>query len=165
MINLLEFFPKTAILPLQDQPYHELMEQLVNYCLADCDNTVKQQALLEIRSKSKTRSPQDINLGRGFALIHAKTNQVKEIHTAVGILVRPKKLLKGERIQNILCIILPESQSRTYLSLLARLGRMLRHKDAAGAFSRAGKLFSSGNSEEAKDTVIELFRQFEQGQS
>ncbi len=163
MVNLLDYFQPSSILPLEDSSYPELMETMVDHCLSGHESSVRQHALQEIRSKSRTRSPQDINLGRGFALIHAKTDQVDQIHTAVGILPKPKKLLKGERIQNILCIILPSSESRTYLSLLARLGRMLRHKEASMAFASAGKLFSSGRGDEAKQAVMELLKQFEQG--
>ena len=163
MINLLSYFSPESVIMLQDDAYSQLMEQLVDHCLSGYSSDIRGNILAEIRSKSRSSSPQDINLGRGFALIHAKTDEVHDIRTALGILPHPRKLLKGERIRSIFCIILPPSESREYLSLLARLGRMLRQKDAPKAFESASKLFRAGDSDEARACIMGLLQRFEQG--
>ncbi len=161
MINLLQYFTRKSILPLTDIPYHQVMSYLISHCLADYPSHIQEEALTTIQSKSRTRSPQDINLGRGFALIHAKVDKVDHIHLVVGILPKAKKLLKGEKVQSLFCIIIPSSESRIYLSMLARLGRMLRDPEAAKAFKHAGKLLSQGKHDEGSDIIISYVTKFE----
>ena len=163
MIDLLTYFTPDSVIPMEDTSYIKMMESLVYHCLKDYPQEVRQKALEDIQSKSRSRSPQDINLGKGFALIHSKIDEVEHIHTAVGLLPKPKKLLKGERIQSLLCIILPSSQGRVYLSLLAKLGRLLQQQEAQKTFSAAGKLLASGNHEDAAQRITDLIREFEQG--
>ncbi|GEM_PF-3531553 len=163
MINLLSYITPETIFPLQDDPYSELLEEIAGRCLADYHESIRKEALEEIRKKSRSRSPQDINLGKGFALVHAKIEELTRIHVAVGILPKPKKLLKGDRIHTLFGMFLPTSESRHYLSMLARLGRLLQEKEASRAFSTAGKLFSEGKQDQAKEQVMSLITKFEQG--
>ena len=161
MIDLRDYLTEESIIALPEAPYGVLLQMMVDHCLHDCPLELRMAVMKDIRLKRRGGFPQEVNLGDGFGLVHARMEAVQKIHFSVGILEKPKKLMQGDKVQSVFCIVLPQSESRLYLSILAKLGRMLQHPEVAAAFADAGGLFSQTMYHEARGAIIERIVHFE----
>lgn len=73
-------------------------------------------------------------LGHGFALTHARIDGGHDILLSVGLLCEPAPFGRGGPAHTIICALIPVQKSREYLSLMARLSRLLTAPGAEAAF-------------------------------
>jgi len=76
----------------------------------------------------------DQALGGGFVLSHARVPFGEDIRLSVGLLRPPGTFGRWSDIHTILCALIPEPCAREYLSLMARLARVLSLPAAEAAF-------------------------------
>lgn len=166
MINLLEYIVPASICFLPGASGNDTLRDLVFHCLREDDAETRRRAWQDILAKSRSPTPQTVNLGQGFALVHSRLARLARIRVALGLLPASRKLLKGEPVHTLLGIAIPQHQSRVYLSLLARLNRMLERADAGRVFARAGSL-GAGESARDRDAatamIMDFIRTFEKG--
>lgn len=163
MVDLLKYVTADSIRYLDMKGYDKILKHLVSDALNGYDEKIKKEVLEEIKAGAKSNQPLDINLGRGFALVHAKNDNVRKIHLVIALLPAKTALVRGEPAHTLIFIILPGSQSRTYLSMLARLGRMLSKDDAEKAFTSAASIMAEGRHAEGIKAVIDYVSDFEKG--
>ena len=161
MIDLLKYIKPDSIIPVAETSYDKILKLMIFTCLDSYNEDIKQEVLTEIMNKRSSKAPLDINLGGGFVLIHAKNNRIDRIRLLLGLMPEGRNLMEGEPVQCFICIILPEKHGREYLSMLARLGRMLNQPDAGDRFSAAGKLLSEGLDEDGYKTILDYVKEFE----
>jgi len=162
MIALLEYIKPDNIYLLTSRKRDQLIQEVIQHCLHDMDPGFVQSVTHDILSKRRSASPMDMNLGKGFALIHARHDDCREVRFSIGLLPEPRNLYKGDSIHTIIGIVLPSSQSRQYLAFLARFGRLMYAPETSARFEEAGKLFATGQGEEAKRKLIDFVHTFEE---
>ena len=131
VISLPDFLSTDRFLQTEATRRDELMRVLVEHCLADYPQAIRYKATEAVKRKSDT---QQINLGRGFALSHARMDSVRDIHVSVGLLPEAVRYFKGDPARTVFCVVLPDAKSRVYLSFMARLTRFLEQDAAVAAF-------------------------------
>ncbi len=161
MVDLLNYITPDSVMALNGKSYDKILKLMVNDCLGSFSDDIQKQVIAEIRNKSRSKTPLDINLGGGFALVHAKNSSVDGIYLKIGLLPEKQHLLKGDDIHTLICIILSDNQSRIYLSLLAKLGRMLNQPGAGDVFLSAGRCLAGGDREECEKIILDYVKDFE----
>ncbi len=146
MIRLLNYINKNNIVELETTKTDIYARQLIENCLGDKDANVQQEALSQFKTKYK-----ELNLTKGFSLIHLRIDSIQKIRLSVGIFPEPKKITKNEYVNAVFCIVIPDTKCRTYLSLMAHLTRLLSKNNA-------GDLFHSNN----KEGIVRFIRDFEE---
>lgn len=162
MITLPDVLTPQNIHLLTARKRDQIIRELLQYCLHDKEPAFVQSVLHEVLVKKRSASPLDMSLGRGFALIHARRNDCEDVSVAVGLLREPLNLYRGEKIHTLIGIVLPSSQSRQYLTFLARFGRLMHAPETSIQFKEAGKLLAAGEEDEAKQNLSEFIRTFEE---
>jgi nitrogen PTS system EIIA component len=147
MVRLMSYIRRKAILDIESENHDEILTTLIDNALENYPDETRKRVFEEIIEKSHKK---EINMGKGFALSHARIEGVQDIHVSIGLL--PKKILyfKGEPVRVVFCIVIPVDKSRIYLSMMARFTRMLSQPDA-------GDVFVSGN----HDEIIEYIERFD----
>lgn len=77
-------------------------------------------------------------IGPGITLVHARRDDLDRIRLSIGLLSPPLAARHGLPVHAFVCALIPESCSREYLTLLARLSRLLSDPVRAAAF-RSGE--------------------------
>ncbi len=111
--------------------HDEIVGRLVGICLRDApltSRTALQQRVL------KTMAMKDQGLGAGFAISHARIDDVDQISVAAGLLPRPIRFAKWPGIHTVFCAIIPSGKAAAYLGFMAHLCRMLARPDPRAAF-------------------------------
>ncbi len=162
MIALQDFIKPANIHLLTAKKRDQLIQEVLQHCLQDADPGFVQAVIHDVLSKKRGASPMDMNLGKGFALVHARHDDCQEVRFALGLLPEPRNLYKGDKIHTVIGIVLPSSQSRQYLAFLARFGRLMYAPQASARFEAAGQSFAAGKSEDAKQTIIDFVHTFEE---
>lgn len=162
MIALQAYITPGNLYLLSARKRDQIIQEMVQHCLHDMDPGLVQSVTHEVLSKKRGSSPMDMNLGKGFALVHARNDACQEVRFALGLLPEPRALYKGDKIHTIIGIVLPSSQSRQYLAFLARFGRLMYAPEASALFEEAGKLFAAGREEEARSQLISFVQTFEE---
>ena len=103
-----------------------------------------------------------MNLGKGFALVHARHDDCQEVRFALGLLPEQRNLYRGENIHTVIGIVLPSSQARQYLAFLARFGRLMYAPEASALFAEAGKRLAAGEEQVAQKKLIDFVHTFEE---
>ncbi|AFG36919.1 PTS sugar transporter subunit IIA [Spirochaeta africana] len=122
MITLSQMIAPHRLLDLETTEHLPALEIMIKSALPRASSSLQFHALEEIRSHSSSK---EINLGKGFALSHARLDAITEIEAVVGLFRQPTGYLEGEPVHSVFCILIPSDQSHTYLSLMARLSRFL----------------------------------------
>ena len=148
MINLLSYITRNNIIELSTSDREAIAKNLIDCCLNDLDEDKRQKIHQSLLNKKNGLS---INLTKGFALVHARIDDIENIRIAVGILKDKISLTKSTSAEVIFCIVIPGEQCRTYLSLMAHLTRLLTEP-------LAKEVFKQGN----VDGIIDFIRQFEE---
>ena len=130
MISLLDYVTETSVFTISEKNHRGILKELMNKTLEDYSENVRDQAYTGILEKS---SIQEINLGKGIALSHHRMDSVTGINFALGILDKKTRYFKGPPVKAVFCIIIPEAESRNYLSFMAKLTRFLSGKKGAEA--------------------------------
>lgn len=148
MVSLLSYISADRIVEIDSQQREDILKQLIAKTLEGEAPELQDKVYKEITSKSHKK---EVNMGRGFALAHARIEGIEDIHVSVGLLPKKVKYRKGDPVHTIFCIAIPNDMSRVYLSLMARLTRMLSQPDASAKFDK-------GNSED----IVAFIEAFEQ---
>ncbi len=159
MVDLLDYLKPDRVILLDASGYESILKQAVSLCAGNAK--LELNVLQSIKASSRTNAPQDINLGKGFALVHARSDEASDITMSLGLLPKAIHLIKGDLVQALFCIILPNAKSRMYLSLLARLGRLLNQEDAVEVFQEARDRLVAGESNECAKIIIDYISAFE----
>lgn len=133
MISLQQYISADRIVAIDVEKREEILNRLIAQALPENDTALHGRIFKEISSMSRKK---EVNMGNGFALAHTRTSEVDDIHISIGLLPRPVKYRRGEPVHTVLCIIVSDAMSRTYLSLMARLSRMLSSAGASEVFAR-----------------------------
>lgn len=131
MVDLSRYITSRAIVEVVLGDHEGILRQLVDHCLPDFRPDSRAAVTRDILDKGRR---QEINLGEGFALSHARLDDLPDIRVAVGLLRAPTRYVSGPAVRTIFCVILPTSQSRQYLQMMARLTRLISRPEAAEAF-------------------------------
>jgi mannitol/fructose-specific phosphotransferase system IIA component (Ntr-type) len=159
MIDLRDYVKPNLIIKLEPGPFSQIVDILISACAQD--SSLYKEALASVLASTKSGVSQEINLGKGFALIHARSSQCQTIKFTLGLLPSSKPYMKGEAVQFLFCIILPDSESRQYLSLLARLGRLLNQEDSSSVFAKAAAVCHAANLPTAQTLIMDYIQSFE----
>lgn len=122
MSDLSRIIVQDRIIDLSETEHLTVLQQLIRTAMPFASADVQFHALEEIRSKSNSK---EINLGKGFALSHARLDGISTIEVSVGLFGRETDYLKGEPVHTVFCIIIPTDQARRYLTIVSRLSRYL----------------------------------------
>ena len=147
MKSLLEYIPMDRVRRIDTNRREEILKALIATALPDEPESLHARILGDITSFSRKK---EVDMGNGFFLVHTRTAEVPDISISVGLLPDLIKYRRGESAHTVLCIIVPDSMSRTYLSLMARLARFLSQPET-------GDVFRSRDPQ----AVYELILQFE----
>lgn len=147
MVNLLSYITADSLLSIDSDSHAEIQKHLLDRCL---DGMPEQTRSALTRKLLGKRGLQEVNLGGGFALSHARLEELGDLRMSVGLLGRKIRYLKGPPVQTVFCVVLPNARSRYYLSLMARLTRLISHPEASEAFH-------SGD----RQAILRTVRQFE----
>lgn len=147
MIELLSYITEDNIVELDSRKYDEYTPVLIRQCLSDFPVSEQESIIASVKHINKKK---DLNLTKGFALLHFRLDTIPGIRLSVGILPPPEKEGKTETACAVFCIIIPDAQCRTYLSLMAHLTRLLSKPGAK-------MLFHKGNKKE----IVEFIHDFE----
>ncbi|MCA1753891.1 MAG: PTS sugar transporter subunit IIA [Spirochaeta sp.] len=134
MVSLLSYISTDRIVDIDSQQREEILKQLIAKTLEGEASGLQDKVYKEITSKSHKK---EVNMGKGFALAHARIEGIEDIRVSVGLLPNKIKYRKGDPVHTIFCIAIPNDMSRVYLSLMARLTRMLSLPDAGPKFEKA----------------------------
>ncbi len=147
MINLLDYVTPDRIISVNSDKRLEILKQLIAVTLQEEPQHLHDTVFNEITTLSRKK---EISLGEGFGLAHARIDSDGPIRFGAALLGRTIKYRKGDRVHTIFCLVVPDTKSRMYLSLMARLTRMLASPDAP-------KVFRNADPEE----IMEFVRAFE----
>ncbi len=131
MIDLTEFLKAERFVPLGPAARDVTVRTLLGVCLRE-DETLSdadRAAALE-----NIRAMRDQALGGGFALTHARIARSRDILLSAGLFRVPTPFGRCGPTHTVFCALIPEEKSREYLSLIARLSRMLSAPGAEDAF-------------------------------
>ncbi len=78
------------------------------------------------------------SIGPGVTLVHARRDDLDRIRLSIGLLSPPLAIGHGAPVHALICALIPEPCSREYLTLLARLSRLLSDPGRASVF-RSGE--------------------------
>ena len=131
VISLLDHLSAETMIPVPQKRHDEILRLLLEHSLRDYSPQTREEVLEQLSDSS---SGQEVNLGRGFALSHVRLDSVRDIHIAVGLLPKSVRAFKGEPVNTVFCVVLPNTKSRIYLSFMARLTRFLATDHAITAF-------------------------------
>ena len=162
MIALQDYIKPENLHLITARKRDQIIQELLQHCLHDMDPSFVQSIIHDVLSKKRGGSPMDMNLGKGFALVHARDDNCREVRFAMGLLPEQRNLYRGDKIHTVIGIVLPSSQSRQYLAFLARFGRLMYAPEASPLFEEAGKLFAAGQAEAAKHKLIDFVHTFEE---
>lgn len=162
MIALKDYITPNNIYLLRSRKRDPIIHEIIQHCLHDMDPAFTQSVVHGVLSKRRGASPMDMNLGNGFALIHARHDACEDVRLAIGLLPEPRNLYRGDMIHTVIGIVLPSSQSREYLAFLARFGRLMYAPETSARFEEAGRRFAAGHEEEAKQQLTDLVHTFEE---
>ena len=162
MIELAEYIESGHLHLLNGRKRGPIIQEILQHCLYDHDPTFAQAVIHHVLTARRGASPLDMELGRGFALVHARHNDCPDVRLTIGLLPEPRKLYKGEPIHTVIGIVLPSSQSRQYLAFLARFGRLIYSQESVDAFKEAGRLHATGETEKAQRMLLAYIHSFEE---
>ena len=162
MIALLDYISEGTLHLLASRKRKQIIQEILQYCLHDMDPVLVHSVTHNVLSGNRGTSPLDMNLGKGFALVHARHDDCPDVRFALGLLPERLRLYRGDTIHTVIGIVLPSSQSRQYLAFLARFGRLMYDPQAPIVFEEAGKLYAAGRREEARTRLIDFVQSFEE---
>ena len=121
-IKMINFFDNKSV--LKDEILKIMVSNMAENCEAIQDKEGFYFEVLERESVGTT------GIGMGVAIPHARTNSVKEIVLAIGVLKNPVDFnsLDGEKVKIIVLVGAPKGESKRYLELLSSLSRIFRDK-------------------------------------
>lgn len=131
MKSLLEYIPVERIRQIDTNRREEILQTLIAVALPGESESFRSRILGDITSFSRKK---EVDMGNGFFLVHTRTSEAPDICISVGLLPDLIKYRRGESAHTVLCIIVPDSMSRTYLSLMARLARFLSQPTTPDVF-------------------------------
>ena len=130
---LTELLPTERIrVPLGSHSRHALLRELVEMALPDADPatvaTVFQSVLLREAIASTA-------MGEGLAVPHGRTDAVRELRMAAGIVQAVDDYLAPDGVPVRACFLLltPEADGGAHLKVLGRLARLMRRDDLRAA--------------------------------
>ena len=147
MKSLLEYIPIERVHLLDTTRREDILSTLIAAALPDASPDLHSQLYRDITSFSRKK---EVDMGNGFFLVHTRTSEVADISIAVGLLPDLVRYRRGESAHTVLCIIVPDSMSRTYLSMMARLARFLSQPNTQEVFRKRDV-----------EAVYDLIREFE----
>lgn len=134
MIDLAEYLRPDRMIVLGRAARDAIVRALLGVCLRDAAGL---SAAARAAALDGAHQMKDQPLDGGFALTHARIAEGDEILLSVGLLGAPRPFGRGGLAHTVICALIPESRSREYLSLLARLSRLLTAPGAETAFRSA----------------------------
>ena len=126
MVDLRTYFTNANVTLLQSTDSSEILRSLLRTALRD----LPEEERTAVEETIRERKPiQEINIGKGIALAHERYDELKQMHISLGLLSRPVRYQRGSPVQIVLCVLLPNSKSREYLSMMAKFTRFLEARD------------------------------------
>ncbi len=147
MIDLTRYLTRERLVPLGPAPRDALLRRLVAAALG-AEAASPPAGLPDLAEL--LRGFKDQELGQGFVLTHMRVPFGDDIRLGVGLFGRPAAFGRIADVHTVICALIPDRCSREYLSLMARLSRLLSTAAAAEAF-RAGE----------PDRVLDTIRTFQ----
>lgn len=147
MVNLLHYIERNRIVVLEAGQHDEILKNLVELCLRDYEPARRERLLVEILRSGQMK---DQPLGQGFAITHARLDDLPDIRMSIGLLAPTARFCRGAPAHTVFCTMIPADKSSHYLSFMARLSRLLTQSGAAEVFE----------SRDA-DRIMKLIEQFE----
>ena len=133
MKSLLEYIPIERIHLIETRRREEILNTLIAAAVPNESPDLHDRVYRDINSFSRRK---EVDMGNGFFLVHTRTSEISEIGISIGLLPDLIRYRRGESAHTVLCIIVPDSMSRTYLSLMARLARFLSQPEAQEVFRK-----------------------------
>lgn len=131
MVNLLHYVERDRLVVLEAGHHDEILKSLVEVCLRDYEPAGRERLRAElIRSGQMKDQP----LGQGFAITHARLDNLPDIRISIGLLAPPARFCRGAPVHTVFCTMIPAEKSSHYLSFMARLSRLLAQPGAAEVF-------------------------------
>ena len=131
MIDLADYLREDRLVALGPAPRDVIVRTLLGVCLredAALPEAARTAALADLRAL------RDQELGHGFALTHARIAGSHGILIGAGLFGQPAAYGRCGAVHTVFCALIPEERSREYLSLIARLSRLLAAPGAEAAF-------------------------------
>ena len=147
MASLLEYIERDRIAVLDDGAHDELLRRLVDLCLRDDAPEPRDRMRADLLRAGRMK---DQPLGQGFAITHARLDDLPDIRAGLGLLGPGARFSRGAPPHTVFCAIVPAGRSSHYLSFMARLSRMLLQPGAADVFRARDP-----------DRIMDLVRRFE----
>ena len=132
MIKIEQYLQPDRIVAMRTIDHDEIVNQLVAICLRDMDPDSRAR----LRKKAlRAMSMKDQGLGKGFAITHARIDEMDEIRVAAGFLPQPVRFARWPDVHTVFCAIIPSGKASAYLGFMARLCRMLMQPGPRSAFA------------------------------
>jgi uncharacterized MnhB-related membrane protein/mannitol/fructose-specific phosphotransferase system IIA component (Ntr-type) len=122
MVDLSDYFRETNVVRIESKKSEVILKTLVDTCLSSYPESFRENIISRVIEKGNN---QEINLGHGIALTHERFDELDGIYTALGLLPRTVRYFRGPPVHTVVCILLPNTKSQEYLSMMARFTRFL----------------------------------------
>lgn len=136
MIKIGDYLNPAAIVEMTTVSHNEIVSQLVGVCLREAPPGLRVR-LQDLALQSMTMKDQ--GLGSGFAITHARIDEIDKIHAAAGLLPQPIRFGKWPDVHTVFCAIIPSDKANAYLGFMARLCRMLAQSGPRAAFTAGNR--------------------------
>ncbi len=130
-MQLAESIQQSKILLLDYTTHIGALETLIAKAIPESSTDLQFHALEEIRAKSEAK---EINMGKGFALSHARIEGIQILQTSVALFGEKTNYLPGDPVHTVFCTMIPPSESRVYLKFMSTLTRFLLQDNIELAF-------------------------------
>lgn len=131
MINLADYLRRDRLITPGPAAHDVIVRALLDACLrdaADLSEAVRAETLAGAHRMSEQA------LAPGFAIVHARMAEGADIRMAAALFGAPRPFGRCGAAHTVFCALIPPTKSREYLSLLARLSRLLTAPGAEAAF-------------------------------
>lgn len=155
MIELENYFTPENVISISSTDSNEILNDLIQTALRELTDDQRTVIGEIIRNRKQI---QEINIGKGIALAHERYDELEDLYLSVGLLEGPVRYGKGPPVRMVLCVLLPNTKSREYLSLMARFTRFLEAHDIESF------LPPSVSVEEAPEAFVRAVSEFEREQ-
>ncbi len=154
MLDLRRYFTGANVRLLTSSESGEILRELLDLALRELPENDRASVEHIIRDRKQI---QEINIGKGIALAHERYDELEELYVSIGLLKQPVRYQKGAPVQMVLCVLLPNSKSREYLSMMAKFTRFLETKEIENFVPPAVPPSA------ASETFLQAITEFEEG--
>ncbi len=144
MYKISDYLNSSKMIVVDEIDEKNFINRLVDFTLSDLNEIAE---LKDFFSKKNNLSLVDIE--NGFLLCHARTGLVDNISIHLGIISSDKSQYRKGSHRVFFMIILPDSMSKIYLSIMARISRLI-----SSEVNR--DVFYSGNKDAIENLIVKF---------